>query len=190
MPLLKLYLHGHLRHFSRPVQLHACHAAEAVSALCQQIDGFEACIRKGRFEMIAGPQRTGRRLSGPACYQPVPEGRLHIMPLAAGAANSSLQGVLGLTLLGLSFVPGLGGLAATGLSPQLVGQVGGLLMLNSLRRRPQSPATEYQDSAPSDLLPTPKSSAEGQPIPLLYGQHHLQNPPIIYSGLSVDIETL
>lgn len=196
MAEISLYLHGSLKSFGGPFCLQACHPAEAISALSQQLKGFEQRLRVGRFHLIAGNRKNGnrkngRRLKGPDCYDPLATGHLHLVPVASGASGRGPQALLGLTLLGLSFAPGLLEAAGGPVARQLLGQAGSVLMLRSLQSASfgTRAATSKVDTS-SELISAPRSTAEGQPVPLLYGRRFVQAPPVIFSGLTVEIEKL
>jgi len=187
---ISVYLHGSLKEFGGPFRLFACHAAEAVSALSQQLDDFESQIAKGRFQLISGARKSGRSLKGPDCYRPLRAKNLHIVPVAAGAASRRQQALLGLTLLGLSFAPGLSGVAGSAAGSQLLGQAGSVLMLRSLQTASFGESRNSAEDRQSDIVSAPSSEAEGSAVPLLYGRRFVQSPPVIFSSLTVEIEKL
>jgi len=190
MSKLSLYLHGRLKTFGGPYQVFACHAAEAISALSQQIAGFEATIAKGKYQLISGAYKSGKILKGLDCYQPLQAKNLHIVPIIAGAASRQQQALLGLSLLGLSFVPGLSGVAGARAGSQLLGQAGGVLMLRALQSASFGTSRHSAQSVQSDIISAPSNVSEGKTVPLLYGRRFVQSPPIIFSSLTVEIEKL
>ena len=203
--MLTLYLHGQLsaRYGSRHrLDVQSAHAA--ITALCAQRHNLASDLANTRLKLIAGDRDTGTPLNGIACFQPLTAKKLHVEPVITGAGKQDGKMVLGLTLIGLSFIPGLNGAIASQFAnigahagPQLasasgflgqhiLGSAGIFLMQSAL----SAPLPPYRPSPagidpPGDIT-APTSQSEGAPIPLIYGQVTITNPPIISSTLIVE----
>ena len=103
----RIFLHGDLARFGGPFDCEASNAAEAISALANQIDGFAAALRHGDYQLWVGGRTTGRPITGPGLHMRLRHYHLHIAPAIAGHGKGEGKMLLGLTLLGLSFVPGV-----------------------------------------------------------------------------------
>ena len=206
---ITIFLHGSLRDFTPRAVLQAGSAQQALHGLCMQIPGFEAALSQMRIKLISGPRRTGNHLNGAACFAPLSHRHLHVLPVIAGRGRDDGKIALGMTLVGLSFVPGLSGSIAARfaqagthlggaplgqlghfLGSQLLGGAGAYLMQAGLSEQLGSQQKSPAGQNPSALISSPTSSAEGQPVPLIYGQVRLTNPPVISSSLIVETETL
>jgi predicted phage tail protein len=209
MMLRKVYLHGALARFGKMHSFHIDSPHEAISALENQCDGFTEAIRQGRFSMAKGAADQLKALDGAMLFAPFTEPDLHIWPDMAGHGKGDGKMLLGLTLLGLSFIPGvqagigsqfarlgttLGGAglgeAAGFFGSKLLGGAATWLILSSA-----SDSLAPQIHAPagiveSDVIAASASSGEGTPIPLVYGMVRVTEPPVISAGLSVAIEKL
>lgn len=207
--MITLFLHGRLRAFAAPFQIEAQTAAEAVHGLAAQCEGLADMLQSLQLRLISGPRKTGRLINGPECFAPLGHPHLHLVPVIAGRGRDNGKMVLGMTLIGLSFVPGLsagiaGQFASAGnavggahlaqagqfLGSHLLGSAGAFLMQSAISDSfsPQkySPAGTH----PSALISPPQSSAQGQPIPLIYGQVSLRDPIVISSSLIVETQSL
>ncbi|NYT68270.1 tail assembly protein [Pusillimonas noertemannii] len=153
--------------------------AEAVRALCSQVEGFAAYMcseeRKTFYKVLVDDAQID------------PEEQLHnfhngrevrIMPFIQGAKSGGLfQVVLGAALIGLAFVPGIGTIAATGAFNALGTAAFGIGMSLSLGGIAQmlspQPKLSIQDAPqnePNTSLGVVNTSAQGRPVPLCYGE--------------------
>ena len=175
--------------------------AAAITGVVCQHPGLEACLRRGRFQLRAGGLRRGRVLSAREVIDPVSAASLHLMPEIAGASRGRGKAVLGLTLLGLSMVPGANaavgssfgqigqqvgaGEAFQAFGAQLLGRTGSLMLLagaaETLSPQSSAPAGRLLSSA----LTAPETRGQGAPVPLLYGLARLDDPVVVSSGLDV-----
>ena len=234
--LKTIFLHGDLARFGSPFQCQASSTAEVISALSNQCDGFAAALRRGRYLVRAGGQRTGRQITGRqitgrqitgrqitgrqitgrqitgmVLHDPVPEYHLHIIPAAMGSANDSGEGkmLLGLTLLGLSFVPGVqagitsgmahmgtaiggatGGELAGFLGSRLLGGAASWLMLAGASEALAPQMRQPAGHAGSTSISVGEPVGEGAAIPLVYGRVRIHDAPVIASGLRVEVSNL
>jgi len=201
-----IFLHGDLARFGPRLSCVAATPAEAISALANQLSGFAAALRHGHWHLWAGGRR-GRALCGVSLYEPLTAYHLHIYPAAAGASRGRGKMLLGLTLLGLSFVPGVqagltsgltrfgesiggatGGEMAGFLGSRLLGGAGHWLLLSgaseALAPQIRQPAGQ---SGTSTSIGVGEPIGEGAAIPLVYGRVRVHDAPIIASGLSVTV---
>ena len=202
---IKIFLHGKLRAFAPSITLIARDAVQALSGIASQHEGFAKTLRCGRYTLIAGSLARGKALTGADLIRPLPANKLHLVPAVRGAGKGRGKAVLGLTLLGLSFVPGANaaiggafssvgagvGTAATEASfqqfgSQLLGRAGGLLLLAGAAEMLSPQVSQPAGSLPSSAQATPETSGQGAPIPLVYGNARIVAPIVISSGLDVE----
>lgn len=199
----RIFLHGALADFGAHFDLAIQTPAEAISAIGAQCDGFSQHLRHGHYLIFAGGRRR-RSLDGPALAQPFAEYHLHIMPALTGRGKNDGKLLLGLSLLGLSFVPGVQasltaeftrfgtavggagfGEVAGEFGSKLLGGAANWLILSSasetLAPQPRNSAGQVR----SDSFTLFQQGAEGQPIPMIYGRVRVDAPPIISAGIRV-----
>lgn len=205
----KIYLHGALAQFGTMFRLYIDSPYEAISALENQCDGFAEVIRHGRFSVATGIADRLSPLDGAMMFTPFAEPDLHIWPDMAGHGKGDGKMLLGLTLLGLSFIPGvqagigsqftrlgttLGGAglgeAAGFFGSKLLGGAATWLILSSASDSLAPQIHAPAGTVDSDVIAASASSGEGTPIPLVYGAVRVNEPPVISAGLSVAIEKL
>ena len=132
------------------------------------------------------------------------ESEIHLTPVRAGAARDEGKMLLGLTLLGLSFVPGVQAGVASGLSGlgrgacpagaefggmlenRLLGGAGALLLLSGASEALSPQARRPSGEASTAVSPT-ESTGEGAAIPLVYGTVRVTAPPVVSAGLSIEV---
>ena len=196
--LTQLHLHGALAGFGPRLGFRLDRPREIVAAAAAQSDGLEAALRRGRFILAAGGQR--RRLGGDEIDLPLAEREIHLMPHRGGSGRGEGKMLLGLTLLGLSFVPGVqagigNGLAAAGigggeaaglLGGRLLGGAGAWLLLSGASEA-LAPQTQRQPALASTEVSPPPPHGEGAAIPLAYGTVRIISPPVVSAGLSVKV---
>ena len=196
-----LHLHGALAPFGPRMGFRLDRPSAIIATAVAQRPGLESALRRGSFSLLAGASR--RPIGGADMDLAVDETDLHLMPVRSGLARGEGKMLLGLTLLGLSFVPGVqagitGGLSSLGeglagasgaeiggmLGSRLLGGAAAWLILSGASealspqvRRPAGDAST--GTAPS--APT----GEGAAIPLVYGTVRVTTPPIVSAGLSV-----
>jgi len=209
MKPIKVFLHGPLRLFSGPITLQAGSAQQAIHGICVQLPDLAEKISEMRLKLISGSRKKGVLLNGTACFAPLAHRHLHLVPVVSGRGRDRGKIALGMTLVGLSFVPGLsGGIAARFaeagtqfggaqlgqlghfLGGQLLGSAGAFMMQAGLSEQLGAQQKSPAGSNPSELINSPTSTPEGQAIPLIYGQVRLKSPAIISSSLMVETEAL
>jgi len=198
-----LHLHGGLRRHGPAFAFRLDTPLEMVGAAAAQRPGLAAMLRCGRFTLGAGAAR--RPITGAMIDQPFAEPDLHLAPAWRGAARGEGKMLLGLTLLGLSFVPGVqagitGGLAGIGetiggtagaelggvLGSRLLGGAGAWLLLSGASQA-LSPQARRPAGAVSTGIAPDAPTGEGTAIPLVYGTVRVTAPPVVSAGLSVEV---
>ncbi|MCM5560322.1 hypothetical protein [Pleomorphomonas sp. JP5] len=192
--LRNIYLHGALRRQFGPVfRLDVATAGEAGRALAVVLPGFrEAAIGKW-FRVVRGDRRKGMSLGRDDLDFRLGGADLHIVPVLAGAGGRGGIGkiIAGVFLIGAAFffAPSI---AAFGTSTGLgitAGQVAGLgvaLALTGLGQMlaPKPKATKDQSSYLFEG--GANVTAEGGPVPLVYGRRARVKPVIVGIGLSTE----
>lgn len=209
MALKYVYLHGALARYGKMFAFHIDSPHEAISALENQCEGFSQTIRHGRFSVATGSADCLTALDGAMMFAPFAAPDLHIWPEIAGHGKGDGKMLLGLTLLGLSFIPGvqaglgsqftrlgttLGGAglgeAAGFFGSKLLGGAATWLILSSASDSLAPQIYAPAGTVDSDMISASASHGEGTPIPLVYGMVRVTQPPVISAGLSVAVETL
>ncbi len=196
--------HGRLKKIAQPMTARVHDVVQAVTAFARAYPPVEVALRQGRFE-IRLDGIDGKSLHAEALVMPVKGNEIHIIPVASGAGSGRGKAVLGLTLLGLSFVPGasLGpsfgavgqtfGTAAAAsfeqFGSQLLGRAGSLLLLSGLAEMVAPQTAAAAGNLPSTTLSTPETSGQGAAVPLVYGEVRVSRPVIISSGIVINTTT-
>lgn len=203
-PVVTLHLHGALARFGPRMCFRLDRPSAVIAAATAQRPGLDRALRRGRFSLAAGADRqplAGDRLDLPLADM----GELHLSPLRAGSGRGEGKMLLGLTLLGLSFVPGvqsglasgLGGigegLAGAGgaelgtlLGSRLLGGAGAWLLLSGASEA-LAPQARRPAGAPSTGVAPQTPTGEGAAIPLVYGTARVESPPVVSAGLTVQV---
>lgn len=198
-----LHLHGALRRFGPTLNFRLETPLAIIGAAASQVPGLAAMLRRGRFELAAGP--VHRAIGGAKIDLCFAETELHLSPVRGGAARGEGKMLLGLTLLGLSFVPGVQGGIISGMSglgegvagaagaefggmlgSRLLGGAGALLLLSGASEALSPQARRPAGEASSGVSPS-APTGEGAAIPLVYGTVRLTAPPVVSAGLSVEV---
>lgn len=166
--------------FGREHRLAVASPAEAVRALCALLPGFERAVadseRRGvRFACFAGR----RNLSEDELRYPVGADAIRIAPVLAGAKNGGLfQTVLGAALIaaaaiysgGLSAAFTAGGLTQATATLGLSMMLGGVAQMLSPQQRLLSAKDRPENGASYNFNGPVNTMAQGNPVPLLYGE--------------------
>lgn len=202
VPAVTLHLHGTLATYGPRLRFRLDRPQAVIAAAAAQCPAFERALRRGRFTLAVGSAR--RPLAGDRLDRPLAEMReLHLSPVRAGRGRGEGKMLLGLTLLGLSFVPGVqsglaGGLSGIGegiagaggaelgglLGSRLLGGAGAWLMLSGASEA-LAPQARRPAGAPSTAVAPQTPTGEGAAIPLVYGTARVEAPPVVSAGLSV-----
>ncbi len=166
--------------FGREHRLAVASPAEAVRALCALLPGFERAVanseRRGvRFACFAGR----RNLSEDELRYPVGADAIRIAPVLAGAKNGGLfQTVLGAALIaaaaiysgGLAAAFTAGGLTQATATLGLSMMLGGVAQMLSPQQRLLSAKDGPENGASYNFNGPVNTMAQGNPVPLLYGE--------------------
>lgn len=204
--LRRLYLHAGLATFGGPFSFEVETPADMVQALAAQHSEFDDRVRAGAFHLIAGPLKAPRVISGQSVYEPCDAHNYHLYPAVAGANKGRGKMVMGLTLLGLSFMPGVSsglhefGTAATGssqfgqsfslLGRQILSRTGQYLMAQGALSAISPPVFQPVDQPQTSLTTPTEPQLEGITIPLVYGEVRLEQPLYIETGLQIETTSL
>lgn len=175
------HLYGSLeKEFGGPFNVDVVTPAEAIRALCVQLPGFEAAIRKGNWRVIRGAldaeddvDEEGLQLS--LGHQD----ELHLIPMIEGANSGVAQILVGVVMIAAAFFSGGGSLAAMGPMAVMMGAagvglaVGGIITLTT--RVPgatdSASGNEKSDDKASFLFDGPTNqSTQGVAVPRGYGR--------------------
>jgi predicted phage tail protein len=177
--LTKIRLHGALgQEFQEVYELQIETAAEAIRALCCQVQGFRQYFEKGAYRLVIGNKSSGRSIDEGAVHERIASGcfEIHLIPRVAGSKDDVVgKIVLGVALVVASFVvPGLGfavgeafGMAysTTLMSLGTAMVLGGV----SMAMMPRPEALEEQER--SNLFGGPvNTAAAGAAIPVVVGE--------------------
>ena len=196
-----LHLHGALSRHASSMTFRLDRPSAIIAAAAAQCPQLEIAMRRGRFWLAAG--KSYRPLGGVELDGPIDETELHLMPARAGQARGEGKMLLGLTLLGLSFVPGVqagitGGLSTLGeglagaggadiggmLGSRLLGGAAAWLILSGASEALSPQMRRPAGDASTGVIPS-TPTGEGAAIPLVYGRVRMTAPPIVSAGLSV-----
>lgn len=198
-------LDGALRPFGPVIDVVADTPIAAIAAVASMIDGFASHLRRGRYLLS---DDNNQPVCGADLIRPVTSAWFQLAPESSGSGKGRGKAVLGLTLLGLSFIPGVqqgltgsfttlgqhigGTQTATAFGQfgsQLLGRSGALLLLagaaDMIAPQDQTIAGQLRSSS----ITPPAVSGQGAAMPLIYGETIIHHPIIISSGLSIETET-
>jgi predicted phage tail protein len=192
--LRTITLHGALAdEFEPEYRLDVSSVAEALHALCTQLDGFKAYFSEHYYQIVRGDQCIDPEAAEHHALTLGEVNELHIIPCAAGAKRGGLgKIILGVAAIGLSFyVPGAGlagglitqgGVASFGFS-LLLGGVSSLLAPQPKAPTPQESVAENA----SALFGTPTTPFEGMAIPVQYGKVRVEGIPVSQQLRNIDL---
>ncbi len=158
--------------FGRKFELAVSSPAEAVNALCHQLDGFKAFLNTAKergmvFAVFVGKKNIGKdeigNLSG--------KEEIRIAPVIEGAKRGGvLQVIVGAVLIAISFIPVFAAFAPTLMSMGVSMVLGGVVQM--LAPQPKGlGAKEDPRNQPSYAFNGPvNTQAQGNPVPLAYGE--------------------
>lgn len=182
--LRNIWLHGRLGDkFGDVFRLNVATAGEAIRALHANLTGFLEELREGSFEIVRGdPNDDGMYLDeGELNDFKLGQADLHIVPHIAGSKNSTAGGalktILGVALIGTALFMSGGALAAP-LGAGLMGafsygnvaMVGLALTLAGVATLLAPKQQNPNEQASFTLAGPDNSYAQGNPVPLIYGE--------------------
>ncbi|MFV8603856.1 tail assembly protein [Ralstonia pseudosolanacearum] len=170
-------LYGRLgARFGRVFRLAVGSPAEAVRALCVQVEGFRRELATSHERGIRYACFIGRRNIGESELE-MPPGAddIRIAPVLAGAKQSGLfQTILGAAILAVAyfnpggFLTGPMVTAAYGMGASMA--LGGVVQMLSPQQGGLSVGDSPDNSASYNFNGPVNTSAQGSPVPLLYGE--------------------
>lgn len=173
-----IYLHGELgNRFGSEYQLDVANVAEALHALCTQLDGFRQYFSDHYYQIVRGEELINVDAAEHQVLSLGEINEIHLLPCAAGAKRGGLgKIILGVAAIGLSFVPGFQPLAGGLITASRVASFGTSLLLGGvsalLSPQPEQasgPAASVATNA-SSLFNQPTTPSEGMAIPVAYGR--------------------
>ncbi|KWU22222.1 tail assembly protein [Achromobacter xylosoxidans] len=174
-------LYGRLgAQFGRVHRLAVNSTAEAVRALCVLVPGFECAMAASASQGVAYACFMGRRsLTENELGHPVGDNDIRIAPVATGGKRAGLfQTVLGAVLIAAAaiYTGGVGAaFAAKGIAgaTAMIGAsmfIGGVVQMLSPQQRALSAADRPENGASYNFNGPVNTSAQGNPVPVLYGR--------------------
>lgn len=182
--LREVRLYGRLgARFGRLHRLAVSSTAEAIRALCVLVPGFERALADSEVHGVRYACFIGKRNIGEGeMRHPVGSEPIRIAPIMAGAKQGGLfQTILGAVLIvaAVYFAPAMG-FAALGtqgaiaapmmLSMGVAMAMGGVVQMLSPQQKGLSAADGPENGASYNFNGPVNTSAQGNPVPLLYGR--------------------
>ena len=165
----EIRLYGHLgQRFGRSYTLNVASPGEAVRALCSQLEGFRGYLTKHSepgYRVYVGKRNIGTdelcQLSGALPIKIVP----HVVGAHGKYAAALKNIVLGAVLIGASFITGLPLWMSTSLFTD-----GAILALAGVAQYLNHPPPAAKVASSYLFAGTVNSTAQGGPVPVLYGR--------------------
>lgn len=182
-------LYGRLgAQFGRVHRLAVNSTAEAVRALCVLVPGFETEMASSAGQGVAYACFVGKRnLSEDQLSHPVGDNDIRIAPMPAGAKRAGLfQTILGAAILVVSaltynaYGATAGWAMMTGMGVSLA--LGGVVQMLSPQQRALSAKDRAENGASYNFNGPINTSAQGNPVPVLYG-HMIIGSATISAGI-------
>lgn len=175
--LREVRLYGRLgARFGRIHMLAVSSTAEAIRALCVLIPGFERALADSDAHGVRYACFLGKRNIGEEQLQhPVGADAIRIAPVMAGAKRAGLfQTVLGAVMIVVGAVLTYTGVGAPiGAAMMKMGAVlalGGVIQMLSPQQRGLSAQDSPENGASYNFNGAVNTSAQGNPVPVLYGR--------------------
>ncbi len=173
-------LYGQLgARFGRVFRLAVASPAEAVRALCAQVEGFRRELATSHERGIRYACFVGRRNIGQSELE-LPPGAddIRIAPVLAGAKQAGLfQTILGAVLIAAAtfYTGGLAGIGSGGFGGFMGAMgvsmaLGGVMQMLSPQQAGLSASDSPDNGASYNFNGPVNTSAQGNPVPLLYGE--------------------
>lgn len=154
--------------FGRVFRLAVSSPAEAIRALCQLLPGFEAYMVQSKDQGLGFAVFTGKRnITKEELRNPSGQDEIRIAPMIMGSKKQGIfQVIIGVILIVVGYW--LGNQQLIGLGISMV--IGGVVQL--LSPQPKPPGTsDSPENTPSDSFNGAiNTQAQGNPIPILYGE--------------------
>jgi predicted phage tail protein len=178
-PLTTVKLYGALRQFGREFRLSVRTPAEAIKALCVQIQGFERFLSNAKsrgieFAVFRNSKNLEEKELG-YCGA----GEIRIAPVITGSKRAgALQTIIGVAMVAASFfVPGStpAALALSGalLSGGIALTAGGVIQLLSPQAEGLKTSAAPENTPGYAFGSAKNTTASGNPVPLCYGRRRV-----------------
>lgn len=165
--MITVYFHGHLKEFGEEFRLDADNPAEAVKALCLQIEGLEETIKAGNWHVFRGAledRDTDTEESLTVSFGEKSE--MHIMPAVEGANDGVGSFIIGAVLVVAGSLTGQAWMVSMGVGMM----VGGIVQM-TMKIPTADMDNEGPDKKSSFLFNKPtNTSTQGVAIPRGYGR--------------------
>lgn len=164
--MVEIILHGRFAKGQEgPIKVEAGTVFEAIDAISRQIPTLKPNPLTGKARVKVMGYETEESL-----YEDLSEDAvLHVVPQLNGGKSGSafLQIAAGIALIGISFIPGIGALAAS-----IAMKVGAMLLLGGLSQLlAPAPENDKDDQTKTRYLGAPGNTVQvGTRIPILYGE--------------------
>ncbi|AKP92247.1 tail assembly protein [Achromobacter ruhlandii] len=177
-PLATVRLYGRLgAEFGRMHRLAVSSTAEAIRALCVLLPGFESRLLDSESKGVRYACFIGRRNLGEAeLARPSGTEDIRIAPMPTGAKRGGLmQVVVGVAMIVASFIPVVNAALWASASTSLLTMgmamtLGGVVQLLTPQQRALSVKDGPNNGASYNFNGPVNTTAQGNPVPVLYGE--------------------
>ncbi|MDY2946716.1 MAG: tail assembly protein [Mannheimia varigena] len=176
--MITVKFYGHLRKFGSDFKLDVKDTAEAIRALCTQINGLRETLRDGIYKVRIGKQYLDPSALEKGLFYCLKKWQtIHFTPVIQGAKSGGIfQAVLGVALIGAAFALGPIGLGLVGSATAMtIGAMGASMLLGGvaqmLTKMPKAPSmgNEKEKESSTSFSNLNNLVAQGKPVPLAYG---------------------
>lgn len=176
--LKTIRLYGRLgAEFGRLHRLAVSSTSEAIRALCVLLPGFESRLLDSESKGVRYACFIGKRnLREDELARPAGNEDIRIAPMPTGAKRGGLmQVVVGVALIVASFIPGLNVALWAGASSSFMAMgvsmaLGGVIQLLTPQQRALSVKDGPNNGASYNFNGPVNTTAQGNPVPVLYGE--------------------
>lgn len=160
--------------FGRRFELAVASPAEAIQALCVQLNGFRRELLESKDKGVAYAVFVGKRnLAKEELELPPGRGEIRIAPVLVGSKRGGiLQTIIGAVLVVVGAVVSYfgGGLGAPLMKFGAAMMLGGVIQMLSPQPAGLSARDSPENGASYNFNGAVNTSAQGNPVPLLYGE--------------------
>lgn len=175
--MITVKFYGHLRKFGTDFKLEVKDTAEAIRALCTQMNGLREVLRDGMYKVRIGKQYLDNSALEKGLFYCLKKGQtIHFTPVIQGAKRAGVFNVvLGAALIGASFFIPAAGLLGGLITKGMVIGVGASMLLGGvaqmLTRMPKAlnMGNEKEKESSTAFSNLTNLVAQGKPVPLAYG---------------------
>lgn len=199
--LVKVKLSGYLaKQFGKSFNFYVSKPAEAIKAMCMQVEGFEQALRDASSKGFKFAVFNGKENIGEKDFWFGVKDTLRIVPVLEGSKNGGFtQILLGAAIIAIGFLTGgigfslAAGLTTTGVAGSLALSIGvGLIMggvVQMLTPQPKGLSDSSSvDNKPSYAFGGPVNTvAQGNPVAIFYGEREVGGAVISAGMYSQDL---